>query len=220
MSGSHAIAIVFDLDNTLVHSKINFPAMRQRVIDVVRDSDLQVQHDAPLTSLATAEVIELGLQHGAAPEMMAQIWTAVTEEETLGMELASVEDDAADVLHSLKSTGVGLAVLTNNARRAAAAALERFDLLHYLDVVLGRDDVSALKPSPAGLLHAVKILAPTSVAMVGDASIDGIAANRAGVPFIAFRPTVADMERRGVERWATIHDLSEIATLLPRLRDR
>ena len=135
------------------------------------------------------------------------------------MELASVEDDAANVLRSLKSAGVGLAVLTNNARRAAAAALERFHLLHYLDVVLGRDDVSALKPSPAGLLHAVKILGPTSVAMVGDASIDGIAANRAGVPFIAFRPTIADMDRRGVDRWATIHDLSEIATLLPRLQD-
>jgi phosphoglycolate phosphatase len=79
--------------------------------------------------------------------------------------------------------------------------------------------VSALKPSPAGLLHAVELLAAGGVAMVGDASIDGIAANRAGVPFIAFRPTIADMDRRGVDRWATIHDLSEISTLLPRLQD-
>jgi hypothetical protein len=53
---------------------------------------------------------------------------------------------------------------------------------------------------------------------VGDASIDGIAANRAGLPFIAFRPKEADMHRRGVMRWATIHALAELPALLPALR--
>ena len=56
------------------------------------------------------------------------------------------------------------------------------------------------------------------VAVVGDASIDGIAANRAEMPFIAFRPNEVDMDRRNVVRWRTIHALSDVLTLLPDLR--
>ena len=76
--------------------------------------------------------------------------------------------------------GLSLALLTNNARSAALAALDRFNLLDYLDLVLARDDVSSMKPSPAGLQLAQRCLgADKPMAMVGDASIDGVAANRA-----------------------------------------
>jgi hypothetical protein len=56
------------------------------------------------------------------------------------------------------------------------------------------------------------------MAMVGDALIDGTAANRAGFPFIAFRPKEADMDRLGIARWATIQALAEVPALLPALR--
>jgi phosphoglycolate phosphatase len=135
------------------------------------------------------------------------------------MILASVEDDAAATLHDLKSEGAALALLTNNARPAALAALERFNLLEPFELVLARDDVPALKPSPAGLRLAAERLAPVrTLAMVGDASIDGIAANRSGVPFIAFRPREADMDRRGIVRWATIQALADVPALLSALR--
>ena len=218
MSDFDSVAIVFDLDNTLVHSRIDFPAMRQRVIDVVLEAGMSLAGDSPLTSLATAEIIDLAVRENASVEVLAGIWDAVTDEETRGMKLASVEDDAAEVLHSLKLAGVTLALLTNNAREATLAALERFSLLEHLDLVIARDDVPALKPSPAGLeLARARIPGHGPLAMVGDASIDGIAANRAGIPFIAFRPREAEMDGRGVVRWATIQALSEVQALLPAL---
>jgi phosphoglycolate phosphatase len=213
------IAIVFDLDNTLVHSQINFPAMRQRVIDLIGLAGLMLPSDSELASLAVAEIIDLAIQQNAPPATVAGIWEAVTDEETKGMSLASVEDDAARSLNDLKSEGAALALLTNNARPAALAALERFNLLEPFDLVLARDDVPALKPSPVGLRLAAERLAPVGrLAMVGDASIDGIAANRSGVPFIAFRPREADMDRRCIVRWATIQALADVPALLSALR--
>ncbi|MFN0074069.1 MAG: HAD family hydrolase [Chloroflexota bacterium] len=211
-------AIVFDLDNTLVHSSINFPSMRRRVLELINEESLQIPTERGVAQLATAEIIDLALTHGASDVLIARIWAAVTDEETRGMLRASVEDDAAAVLQTLKAAGVTLAVLTNNARAAALAALEQFHILEHLDLVLARDDVPALKPSPAGLLQARASLAQTPrLAMVGDASIDGLAANRAGAPFIAFRPAEAEMDRRGVERWSTVQSLSQIPALVPHL---
>lgn len=212
------LAIVFDLDNTLVHSQIDFPRMRQRVLDIVRAHQVEIQSAATLESLATAEIISLA-QRAAPPEATRAIWAEVTDEETLGMEHATVESDAISILQTLTRHGVRRVVLTNNARAAALTALERFGLMEHLDLVLARDDVPAMKPSPAGLVHArAKLKLGGRMAMVGDASIDGLAANRAGMPFVAFRPREDDMDRRGVHRWATIQQLEELEALLPRLR--
>lgn len=193
--------------------------MRRRVIAVIEDAGLRLTADAPFTSLATAEIIELAVSQGASMEVLTGIWDAVTDEETRGMELATVEEDAAHTLRVLKDDGILLALLTNNARDAALAALERFDLLEHLDLVLARDDVTALKPSPVGLeLARDQLVSDGRLAMVGDATIDGIAANRASVPFIAFRPNENDMDRRNVVRWSTIQALSDVHALLTALR--
>jgi phosphoglycolate phosphatase len=219
VSKTGSIAIVLDLDNTLVHSRIDFQRMRQRVIEVISNAGIPLPDEQQLASLAIAEIIDLAVQRQALATVLAEIWDAVTDEETRGMKLASVEVDAAEALRSLKSAGVTLALLTNNARAAALTALERFSLREPLDLVLARDDVTALKPSPAGLRLALERLPPVRrMAMVGDASIDGLAANRAGIPFIAFRPMEADLDRRGVVRWATIQALSELPALLTALR--
>ena len=75
----------------------------------------------------------------------------------------------------------------------------------------------ALKPSPAGVQQACQHFSARVSVLVGDATIDGLAANRAGVPFIAFRPKEEEMDRRGVVRWGTIHSLTEILPMLPDL---
>jgi phosphoglycolate phosphatase len=220
LSRSDQVAIVFDLDNTLVHSRIDFPAMRRRIIEVIGAAQLPLPAESELASLAVAEIIHLAVQPNAPTDVVSAIWKTVTDEETKGMELASIEDDAIETLLALKAEGVALALLTNNARAAALAALDRFDLLDPFDLILARDDVAALKPSPAGLQLAAGRLAPLGpIAMVGDATIDGMAANRAGIPFIAFRPREADMDRRGIRRWATIQSLAEVRLLLRPLRE-
>lgn len=214
-------ALVFDLDNTLVHSRINFAAMRAGVFEILLAAGVVEAGTTHIAWPSVVDLIEIGKRHDAqqGTAIESDIWALVLEEERRGMELATVEDDAAQTLAALRGRGVPRAVLTNNARPATLAALKKFGLLNELDFVLARDDVPALKPAPDGLLLAQRCFGPSfrRLALVGDASIDGLAAQRAGLPFIAFRPRDGELEARGVEPWARIDSLAQVMELVDRL---
>ena len=82
-------------------------------------------------------------------------------------------------------------------------------------VAVTRDEVP-MKPDPAGILHAMSTFeAPAArTVMIGDSWMDGVAAGRASVPFIGFRPHPGSLDERGVAYWATIEQLAELVPLL------
>jgi phosphoglycolate phosphatase len=203
--------VVFDLDNTLVHSQIDFPAMRAAVISLLRERDLNGASDDELRRLSVGEIIALGA--GQSAEFETQAWQRVLEFEREGMLKATVESDAADTLGVLQSAQFHLAILTNNARQATRDALEKFALDSYFDLILTRDEV-AMKPRPDGLLQAQEILEVERIVLVGDSWLDGAAANRAGVPFLAFRPAPGAFTHHKVDVWQTAQNLCEVPEIL------
>ena len=122
--------IVFDFDNTLVHSKIDFAGIRRELFELLRASghpDAAGDELADrLTRLSIGEIIDVGAAHD--PAIHDEGWRMVLEYETAGMVAATVEPDARSTLHGLRDLGFQLAVMTNNARAATLAALELFDL--------------------------------------------------------------------------------------------
>lgn len=209
--------IVFDFDNTLVHSRIDFAGIRRDLLDVLRQSGHPDTADdglaSRLTRLSIGEIIEAGAAHD--PSIDAEGWRIVLEYETAGMIAATVEQDAAATLQSLRDLGFTLVVMTNNARPATLAALDLFDLRPAFDLVLTRDEV-AMKPDPAGILKAMATFEAVTerTVMVGDSWLDGTAAQRAGVPFIGFRPRPGLLDERGVAYWAVVEQLGELLPLL------
>jgi hypothetical protein len=67
------------------------------------------------------------------------------------MEQAVLEPFAIEALTAMRDLGFATAIWTNNDRLVADFVLARFDLLRHLDLVVTRDDVTALKPDPDGL---------------------------------------------------------------------
>jgi len=87
--------------------------------------------------------------------------------------------------------GFATALWTNNARALTLPALERLGLAAELELVVTRDDMRALKPDPDGWRviagHFKDRLADGAPAVVvGDSWVDGVAAAKAGVPFVAY----------------------------------
>lgn len=203
--------IVFDLDNTLVHSQIDFPAMRAAVISLLRERNLSDADDAELRRLSVGEIIASGAKRDHEFERAA--WQSVLEFERAGMLKATIEDDAARTLGVLREANFQLAILTNNARAATTDALEKFALDSYFDLILTRDEV-AMKPEPGGLLQAQKMLSSERAFLVGDSWLDGAAANRAQIPFIAFRPAPDAFNHHKVEVWKTVRELCEVPKLI------
>ena len=134
------------------------------------------------------------------------MWRIVEAYEAAGMELASVEADAAPTLAELRRRGHPLGILTNNAYSAAIAALRQFALLDYLDPVLGREQAGEMKPSPRGLHVARTQLGPraTRLIMVGDSYLDALAARAAGAP-VRGVPATPRRSRRPRHRTAGGH---------------
>lgn len=203
--------VVFDLDNTLVHSQIDFSGMRAAIVELLRERNLNGHADGELRRLSVGEMIASGAKSDAEFERLA--WRRVLEFEREGMLKASVEADAARTLGVLQRRNFRLAVLTNNAREATLDALEKFALRSYFDLILTRDDV-AMKPDPAGILKARHQALAACVFHVGDSWLDGAAANRAAVPFIAFRPAPDAFANHSVEIWKTAQQLGELPELL------
>jgi phosphoglycolate phosphatase len=205
---------VFDLDNTLVHSRIDFMGIRQAVIRrLVEVGALEAPPPDPRVR-AIPEWLDLAAAHD--PDLAAELWLVVDQFERDGMVHGTVESDARETLDRLASAGLRLAVLTNNSLGSAEAALERFDLRAPLELVLARDVVPALKPDPSGVVQAHATLGRGPTFVIGDSYIDGLATQRAdvGARFIAFRPNLADLKARGVEPWATADALGEVPGLL------
>ncbi|HHW06149.1 MAG TPA: HAD family hydrolase [Clostridia bacterium] len=201
------------MDDTLVHSKIDFDTlgkwMRRELVDrgIARDGrELAAMSVSQLLQLADLFDREHGTGHGA------ELWRKVEEAEMEGMARATVEDGAPGVLAELKARGFVLCILTNNTRLVATTVLRKFSLDQYIDTLMTREEVTRLKPDPEGLLRLKEKYREQvdRVFFVGDSWIDGLAANRAGIPFIGFNC----LEPRDVEMVDNVSNLRELVRLL------
>jgi phosphoglycolate phosphatase len=206
--------VIFDLDNTLVHSRIDFLGIRTAIIERLVQVGALQQPPADPRSRAIPEWLDLAAAHD--PHLAAELWLLVDRFEREGMLHGSVEADTRACLHRLRGAGLHLAVLTNNSLGSAEAALARFDLRAPFELVLAREVVSALKPAGDGVAQAHLSLGRGPTYVVGDAYLDGLAAERAGVGarFIAFRANAADLAARGVRPWASLQALGQLPPLL------
>ncbi|MDQ7844081.1 MAG: HAD-IA family hydrolase [Armatimonadota bacterium] len=211
------IALIFDLDNTLIHSTIDFLGTRHRLIDLLLDAGA-----APASrDVLLREPIPLLVAMGeAAGERIGRaMWEIVAAAEAEGLRQAVAVEHAAEVLAELRARGYRLAVLTNNARPGVAPKLAELGLDRYFEVIATRTEVPALKPSPEGIHYILDRLPGVRLCyMIGDAWIDGQAARAAGARFIGFGPRREAARERGVTPWAWIDDLRELLTL-PLTRD-
>ncbi len=208
----HEIALIFDLDNTLVMSNIDFAVVRHRLIGMLEEAGAANQPRATLLPLALSDLIALGA--GAGPSLVGRMWDVVRQAEREGLARATLADRAGEVLGALHAQGYRLALLTNNAREMLTERLDGYGLARYLEVVATRDDVPALKPAPDGIQQILASLSTVREAfMIGDAWIDAQAAHSAGIRFIGVGPRRDAVEARSIPIWAWVEDLRGLLKL-------
>lgn len=207
-----AIALIFDLDGTLIDSTIDFHAVRHRLIDELQAAGLVDRPRDILVRLALPELVDLGTAAGQT--LTDRMWSIIRQAELQGLARAAPAPRAREVLERLRTQGYHVALLTNNPREALQERLTTWELAPHLEVVATRDDVPALKPAPDGLRHVLTQFRTVHQAyMIGDAWIDGQAARDAGVRFIGVGSKRTTIEARGIPIWAWISDLQELLTM-------
>jgi phosphoglycolate phosphatase len=168
-------ALVFDLDGTLIDSKL----------------DLIHSVNATLTEMSRAklsdEVISSYIGHGAPMLMSRALGGVATEEELargLKYFLAYYEEHkldntclypgVTDTLAQLGREEIAMAVLTNKPAKISVRILEELGLAKYFQAIYGGNSFETKKPDPLGaktILSEFRVKAGDAM-MVGDSEVD------------------------------------------------
>jgi phosphoglycolate phosphatase len=202
---------VFDLDHTLVSTPLDLAAMAldMRATLERRCGPLPTRPER----YRVGELIHWCQAH--APDVEKPLWEIALDHERRAMAIATLEPGARAAIDGARAAGFATAVWTNNAREITATALERFGLLGVLDLVVTRDEMRALKPDPDGWrVIAAHFGAHHDAVVVGDSWVDGVAADAAGIPFVAYRAKDADLERWRITPVTRLTDLAALPAWL------
>ena len=144
--------IVFDLDGTLVDSRLDFEAMRHEM-------DLPAEMPI-LEALARLE-----------PKHAARCREILQRHELAGAERATLLPGCRELIEKLHARGVKMAIATRNSREITAVTIARLSI--PIDAVYSRDD-GPVKPHPWAVEEACRSWGATAeeVVVIGDYRFD------------------------------------------------
>ena len=174
--------VIFDLDGTLVASRLDFNLMR---------AEMALPDGVPLLET----ILEL-------PATEAErCWEILGRHEAAGAEAATIIPGVAAFLERISELGLRQAIVTRNSRRYARHTLDRLDL--RFEHVMTRDD-APIKPRPEAIWRICESwgYSPAECVMIGDYRFDLEAGRAAGTRTVLY----TEHGRLADRPWATLAD--------------
>ena len=172
-------AVIFDLDGTLVTFNLDVTSCRKEVIQyltkqgISRDLfsmketafDMLIKVKNHLGTNATEEQLQ---------RIKTKVFSIVEKYELTSAKETKLFTGLPETLKALKDMNMKLAVCTISGTKAAEYILERFEIGHFFDAILTRDDVVAVKPHSIHLQKVLETLdvLPQEAVLVGDSTKD------------------------------------------------
>ena len=177
-------AFVFDLDGTLIDSKMDLVNSVNTMLRETKRAELP------------SDLIASYVGHGASQLMASTLGpnsTEVERKEALAIFLKHYSQQkldetrpypgVVDGLQLLADSGIAMAVLTNKPAQLSMDILNGLELTRFFRRNYGGDSFSTKKPDPSGVLTILCELSvsPEVSAMVGDSDVDIQTARNAGM---------------------------------------
>lgn len=194
------LAVVFDLDGTLIDSGRDIAAAVNHALSSSGRTPLSVQAVARLVGDGSYALVQraTGLHAGdELTQLHARFLDYYTQHPAV---YTTAYPGVHATLHALRSARsasgrLKMAVCTNKPRATTAAVLQQLGLIQYFDAVHAAEDSVNKKPHPEPLLRVAQLLGvdAASMAMIGDGPQDvlcgkGASAMTVGVTY-GLRPT-------------------------------
>ncbi len=222
-------AVIFDLDDTLVDSTVNYAKFKTLVIDRIASyGEPRGHYSATETIVAIVSRYEEqmrreGVSGSVMQERMAELDRIMDEVELERVTETKAIRGATDLLRLLKESGTKIGILTRGCEDYATAALSNTGMLELVDAIECRNSKTKPKPNPEAYLKLVKKLGvrKEETLFVGDHPIDAQCAANAGVPFVAVQTgDVPEKELREAGSVEVFRDVGEMVEWLKRMLRR
>ena len=178
---------IFDFDYTLadatvgiaecVNYALNLLGLQSESCENIRKTVGMKLHDTffTLTGISDEQVAETFFTH-----FMQKADEVMTDNTVLF-------NDTVPVLMRLRQSGCNTAIVTTKFRYRISEVLTKYEIPELVDYIVGYEDVADVKPSPEGLINAIKHfdVDDHTVLFIGDSIIDAQTAANAGVDFAA-----------------------------------
>lgn len=176
-------SILFDLDGTLADTIPLIIASYQHAFREVLGQEIaEAAARGWIGRPLLAALLEESPEHGHQLDRVYREWN-IANTERLIRSYAGIPELIVD----LDAAGARCAIVTSKRRQTAALALDHVGLTGHIEVAAGLEDTTEHKPHPAPLLHGAQFLHadPASCVYVGDATVDVLAAQAAGMASVA-----------------------------------
>ena len=223
MSKKPIKAIIWDLDGTLIHFKINSIKARRNAIRILKK--YEVPKNVLSIDRSIIENVEVAKKHMNDRGFLEEEVTQILKE--LNNAVIKVEHEAAiqatliegidEVLEYIKQKSVKQAIFTYNTHENTLISLQSANINQYFKVIAGRDDVINLKPHPDHLKYICDRLGISfdEIIVIGDTGRDIEAAINVGSPSIALNTKIPLFLKRETFNLADrIIEPEEIPTVL------
>ena len=187
-------AVIFDLDNTVVASDLDFAQIRRDI------------------GMETGPILEFR-DTQATPEQRDHINAVLDRHEAAAAETCRLNEGAREVLDLMRELGLRSALLTRNSAKTVETVLWRHDI--SFEIVLTRDDAPP-KPSPEPVFTICRHLGvrPENTLMVGDYKYDIESGANAGTRTALLRTPI----RSRFEAFPD-YEIDSLTELLPIIRE-
>ena len=211
---------IFDLDGTLVDTAPDFKNSINYMLNELNESQVSLEEIRNWVGYGARELIRRTVVDKNIPHDEQRI------EEMLKIFLLhythNIDDDSVlfnnvrNVLEFLKNNGIKLAVCTNKMERLSNILLEKLNVLHMFDYLVGGDSLRKSKPDPFPLLNICEKL-NTEISdsiMIGDSVTDLNAGKGAGMPVVLVSYGYTDNKDIYNEADLVINDFSQLKELV------
>ena len=210
----YRFSVLFDLDGTLHNDDVAVPLL----VDAAAAHGYRFDGESVLKGerFVPRLQMELGIDSERAETVYA---TYVRMYQERAIHVARPLEYAAELIRSLHSQGVGLALVTHKLEAVARAVLRAFDVHEQFGGVFGADSLPHRKPDARVALAALERIGgqPQSAAIVGDTPADMVCGRDAGLRLvIGVLGTVTPSELRDSGATHVVSGLREVEGVLQR----
>ncbi|MBQ2762250.1 MAG: HAD hydrolase-like protein [Candidatus Methanomethylophilaceae archaeon] len=218
-------AICFDMDGTLLLTKVDYVKMSNLVFDVFEE--LGVPESAINRNNGYKFNIEGGckwlIDNGRSADLytiQGRISNLARDVEMEFVDEAKPVPGISEILFKLREMGYKIGVLTRGCREYAETALKVCEVYSLLDGIVARDDYpeEEAKPAPIAMKHMADDLGvrPEEILFFGDHTFDYNCAVDSGAGFIGVLTGTLDREDwfRLDENMTVFEDVSELGRML------